>query len=56
MADDRKPADKTDDTMPSEATPHNPGLAPKHSETATDSKPAEGAPYDKKDDPSQQPT
>ncbi len=56
MSDDRKPAPANDETSPSEATPHNPGLAPKPSSTATDSKPAAGAPSDKKADPEQQPT
>ena len=56
MTDDRTPATANDDTAPSEATPHNPGLAPKPSETSTDGKPATGAPSDKKADREQQPT
>ena len=56
MPDDRQPAQDNNDTMPREATPHNPGLAPKPSTSSTDGKPAAGAPSDKKDDPEQQPT
>lgn len=56
MAEDRKPAPTPDEMTPNEATPHNPGLGPKPSDPAGESKPAEGAPYDKKGDPSQQPS
>ena len=56
MSDDHKPAKQPDETKPSDSAPHNLGLAPKPSATATDSKPAAGAPYDKKADPEQQPT
>ena len=56
MADDRKPANKPDEMWPSEATPHNPGISPKPADPVGESKPAAGAPYDKKDDPEQQPS
>ena len=56
MSDDRKPTSKPDDKVPSEATPHNPGVGPERSGLAGESEPAPGAPYDKKSDPEQQPS
>ncbi len=56
MAEDRKPAPEPTETTPTEATPHNPGLSPKPGDPAGNSTPADGAPYDKKGDPAQQPS
>ena len=56
MSDDQKPSAKPEDTVPSKAAPHNPGLAPKEGKPSSGTKPAEGAPYDKKADVEQQPT
>lgn len=55
MSEDRKPASKPEDKTPADATPHNPGLSPKPGD-AGESKPAAGAPYEKNEDPAQQPS
>lgn len=55
MSDDRKPTAKPDDKVPSEATPHNPGLDPKPGAPG-EKTPSPGAPYDKAGDPAQQPS
>ena len=56
MAEDRKSAPEADAKASAEATPHNPGLSPKPGDPAGETKPSEGAPYDKKGDPSMQPS
>ena len=50
---ENKPMPKPDEKMPSDATPHNPGISPKPGEPdgTTDA-----APYDKKPETAQQPS
>ena len=56
MSDDRKPEPESQETLPGEATPRNPGVGQNSGDPTGESKPAEGAPYDKKRDPAQQPS
>lgn len=56
MIDDRKNASQPQHEGPGEATPLENGKSPKPADSAEDSKPAPGAPYDKDKDPAQQPS